>query len=88
MGTIMGIGVGKMQEAAVDEKGRIVIPRKLRNAVGLVKGSKVKLHSEGRRIVVEKAVSPEKFSREMKGFIKKGSKVRIEDPLKLKEIWK
>ena len=37
---------------------------------------------------VEKAVrEPEDFIREMQGAIKKGSKVKRIDPLKLKEIW-
>lgn len=75
------------QEAIVDEKGRIVISKDVRVSLGLKNGMKVKLHIESGRLIIEKAVSPEEFSSKMRGFIKKGSKVPVTDPIQLKHIW-
>ncbi|MCL4335408.1 MAG: AbrB/MazE/SpoVT family DNA-binding domain-containing protein [Candidatus Thermoplasmatota archaeon] len=84
----VGIIVGMTQEAVIDDKGRIVISKEIREALGLKKGMVVKLHAESNRIILEKAVSPEEFILNMKGFIKKDSKVPVSDPLDLKKIWK
>jgi len=80
--------VGRLADkATVDEKGRIVIPRDVREKYGLRQGVRVRLRREGRGIVVASSISPEKFIDEMEGFIKKGSKVTQTDPLRLKRIW-
>lgn len=85
----MGNEVGMAtQEAVIDEKGRIVISKDVRNSLGLKNGMRVRLHVESDRLIIEKTVSPEEFLTRMKGFIKKGSKVPVSDPLKLKQIWK
>ncbi len=76
------------QEAVVDEKGRIVISKDVRNSLGLKYGTKVRLHVESDKIVIEKAISPEEFKTKMKGFIKKGSRLPMTDPVELKNIWK
>jgi AbrB family looped-hinge helix DNA binding protein len=76
-----------VEEGVIDEKGRIAIPKRLRERLDLKEGSRVKLVSENGRIVIMKPVSPDEFIREMEGFVKEGSPVQKADPLKLKEIW-
>ncbi len=84
---LCGIDCGKMSEATMDEKGRILIPKSLRESVNLGKGKKVRLSLEGRRIVISAPVDPEQFIDEMRGFIKEGSIVPKEDPIELKRVW-
>jgi AbrB family looped-hinge helix DNA binding protein len=74
------------EEGVIDEKGRIAIPKRLRERLDLKEGSRVKLVSENGSIVIMKPVSPDEFIREMEGFVKEGSPVQKADPLKLKEI--
>lgn len=76
------------QDSVVDDKGRIVISKEARISLGLKSGTKVRLHIESDKLVIEKAVSPEEFRNRMRGFIKKGSKVSKSDPIRLKEIWR
>ncbi len=80
--------VGKAQEATIDDKGRIILPKEIRKSLGLSAGMKVKLNVESDRIIIEKVISPEEFITRMNGFIKKGSKIPASDPLSLKQIWK
>lgn len=77
--------MGMMEEASVDDRGRILIPKEIRDMLGMDPGSGVRLEVEGGKLVVTPPVSPEKFIEEMEGFITKG-KPEI-DPLKLKELW-
>ena len=76
-----------MSEVVVDSKGRIVIPEDIRKKVGLGSGSRVKVRVERGAVVITKGVEAKEFTKEMEGFLKKGSPVRATDPLKLKEIW-
>ncbi|MEX2706360.1 MAG: AbrB/MazE/SpoVT family DNA-binding domain-containing protein [Candidatus Freyrarchaeum guaymaensis] len=76
-----------VEEAVVDDKGRIAIPKRLREDLGLRKGTRVRLSLEEGKIVILKPVTPEEFISEMEGFIKEGSPVKKANPLKLKEIW-
>ena len=84
----MGNEVGMIQEIVIDEKGRIVIPKKIRDSLSLKAGIKVKLRMESDRLIIEKTLSPEEFIEKMRGFIKKGSNIPVSDPIDLKEIWK
>ncbi len=76
-----------VDEAVIDSKGRIVIPKRLREILDLREGNKVKLLIGEGKIVVMKPVAPEEFIREMEGFIKEGSPIQMVNSLKLKEIW-
>nr|MDO8133618.1 AbrB/MazE/SpoVT family DNA-binding domain-containing protein [Candidatus Njordarchaeum guaymaensis] len=76
-----------VEDTVIDDKGRIAIPKRLREELDLREGSKVRLLSEDGRIVIMKPVSPNEFIREMEGFIREGSTVQKANPLKLKEIW-
>lgn len=84
MGLIL---VGKMvtEEVTVDCKGRILIPKDIREKVGLRAGAKARLKIEKENVILMPPVSPEEFIREMEGCIKEGTPTI--DPLKLKDIW-
>ncbi len=77
-----------LAESVLDSKGRVLIPEQLRKKAGLTAGSKLKLRLEGDNTVkITKSIPPKQFIQELEGVIKKGSPVKREDPLKLKEIW-
>lgn len=76
-----------MEQAKVDEKGRVVIPERIRQKVGVGKGSKIVVKAKHRSIVITKKIEPKEFNKSMEGFLKRGSPVQVSDPLKLKEIW-
>lgn len=79
--------VGKMasEEVIVDCKGRIQIPKAVRDKVGLHVGGKALLKVEKENIIIIPPVSAEEFIKEMEGCIKEGD-IAL-DPLKLKKIW-
>ncbi len=74
-------------EATIDKKGRIVVPRSLREKFGLRQGVRVRLRREGKGVLLAKSMSSREFIDQMEGFIKKGSPVPRTDPLRLKRIW-
>lgn len=76
-----------VDEATLDKKGRIVIPRQLRDELGLREGSKVRLLLDEEKIIIMKPVNPKEFINEMEGCIKEGSPVPKVNPLELKKIW-
>jgi AbrB family looped-hinge helix DNA binding protein len=78
---------GKMttEEVTVDEKGRILIPKEIREKIGLRTGGKARLKVEKERIVIMPPISPEDFIREMEGCIKEGTPAI--EPLDLKKMW-
>lgn len=76
-----------MTTSVVDNKGRIVVPKRLRNEMRIGEGSRVSVQIEKERLVVSRAVDPDEFVSEMEGFVQKGSSVPLVDPLALKRIW-
>ena len=76
-----------VEESIIDKKGRIVIPRRLRQASGLREGEKVKLTLEDGKILVMRPVAPDEFIHEMEACIKEGSRVPKINPLEIKKIW-
>ena len=46
-----------MMEATVAERGQITLPKAVRDALGLVKGTKLKIELDGARIVLRKDVN-------------------------------
>ena len=67
----------------LDERGRVVIPHKLREKLKLRPSQKLKAEARGSEIVLRAAVDTDYFIKEMKGWASR-SKVKPED---LKEIW-
>ena len=84
MGIIL---VGKMtiEEVTVDNKGRVLIPKEVRDKVGLQTGGKARLKVEQERIIIMPPISPEEFIHEMEGCIKEGTPTI--NPLELKKMW-
>jgi AbrB family looped-hinge helix DNA binding protein len=79
--------VGKMsvEEVTVDHKGRVQIPKAIRDKVGLHIGGKARLKIEKENIVIMPPISPQEFIKEMEGCIKEGTPNM--DPLNLKKMW-
>lgn len=78
---------GKMsiEEVTVDHKGRVQIPKAVRDKVGLQVGGKARLKIEKENIVIMPPISAKGFIKEMEGCIKEGTPSI--DPLKLKKMW-
>lgn len=74
-----------MEEVTVDDRGRILIPKEIRERIGLQPGSGARLEVEDDRLIITPPLSPEKFIQQMQGCITEGEP-SIE-PLRLKEIW-
>ena len=74
-----------IEEVDIDDKGRVLIPKKVRDKVGLKTGRKARMKIENGRIIIMPPISPEEFIDEMEGCIKEG--IPKISPLKLKEIW-
>ncbi len=72
-----------MGEVVIDERGRIVIPGKIRAELKLRPDQRLRIERRGRDLILHPAVNPEEFIRELKGCIPK-SKV---EPEELKSIW-
>jgi AbrB family looped-hinge helix DNA binding protein len=73
------------QEVFIDDKGRILLPKKAREKIGLLKGGKARLKIENKKIIIMPPISPEDFIQEMEGCIKAGTPTI--NPLDLKNIW-
>jgi len=86
-GTKITVGSGNLtiEEVTVDDKGRILIPKEIREKIGLKTGAKARLKVEKEKIIIMAPISPEDFIKEMEGCIKEGTP--IIDPLELKKMW-
>lgn len=73
-----------MSEVVLDSKGRIALPKGIRETLGLREGVRVKVTVEGKRIVLAPPVSPDEFVREMEGYVKREIQG---EPLEVKKIW-
>ena len=74
-----------VEEVVIDDKGRVLIPKKFRDKVGLQPGVRARLKIEEKTIVIIPPISSEEFIKEMEGCIKEGTPSI--DPLKLKKMW-
>lgn len=77
----------------MDSKGRIVIPEDVRKELGLNEGSRIRVRLEkssisgGTAVILTKSVGPDEFIKRTEGALKKQSRAKAADPLRLKEIW-
>jgi AbrB family looped-hinge helix DNA binding protein len=90
----VGIQVGfSLDETTMDSKGRIVIPEGVRKELGLNEGSRIKVRLEKRgtrgsgAVIMTKSLGPDEFIKRTEGTLKKESRAKAADPLRLKEIW-
>ena len=74
-----------IEEIIIDEKGRILIPKQVREKVGLQIKGKARMKVEKEKIVILPPISPQEFIQKMEGCIREG-KPAI-NPLDLKKIW-
>jgi AbrB family looped-hinge helix DNA binding protein len=73
--------MGKISE--LEEKGRILIPKSVREELKLKAGQKLLVERRDKEIVLKPAIDIKKFSLELRGCVKR-SKI---EPEKLKRIW-
>lgn len=64
--------------AKVDSKGRIVLPKEVRERLGITPGTEVDIHEENGKAVVEPEDDPEEVLRRMDQLIAEFSKKRGE----------
>lgn len=69
--------------AVLDGRGRVTIPKQLRERLGLKPDQELLVESREREIVLKPALEPEKFIEELRGCVS-GSRI---SPSELKEIW-
>ncbi len=67
----------------VEERGRIVIPKEIREKLHLRAGSILEVHEENGLIILRPKKSFDEFKKELKGCVKHG----IIHPLEVKKIW-
>ena len=72
-----------MGSTSLDDRGRIIIPKEIREKIGLRPNQRIIIEVRGGEIVLRPSLSLESFVRELRGCIH-GSRIR---PDRLKEIW-
>ncbi len=71
-----------MGKSKVEKRGRVLIPKEIRDKADLRGGEEVSVKMEDDKIILKPLKSPEKI-KELKGCVKE-SKI---DPLDLKKMW-
>ncbi len=74
-----------MDEVVVDDRGRILIPKKVRDELGLKPGYAARMEVKDDKLVISPPLSPEEFIEEVEGCINEGEPST--DPLRLKDLW-
>ena len=72
-----------MGELLIDERGRVVIPKEIREKLDLKPNQRLIIQLREREIVLKPTVNTKQFIRELKGCVH-GSRIK---PSELKEIW-
>jgi len=72
-----------MSLTSIDERGRVVIPKQLRENLGLKPNQRLIVETRGKEIVLKPALKVEEFIAELRGSVR-GSKIK---PNELKKIW-
>lgn len=70
--------------SVVEEKGRILIPKSLREELDLKPGKKLLIEKRDKEIILKPAIDIRKFISELRGCVKK-SKIK---PKEIKRIWR
>ncbi|MFQ6123392.1 MAG: AbrB/MazE/SpoVT family DNA-binding domain-containing protein [Candidatus Heimdallarchaeota archaeon] len=69
---------------AIDDRGRVTIPKEDRDRAGIKVGDKLRIKVERKKIILEKVVNADTLIAELEGCIQTPGDV---DPLDLKKIW-
>ena len=72
-----------MGEILIDGRGRVVIPKEVRDKLDLKPNQRLIVEVRGKEIILKPAVTVEEFIAELKGCVH-GSQIK---PSELKEIW-
>ena len=73
--------MGKITE--LEERGRILIPKSLRDELKLKPGQKLLVERKDKGIIIKPVIDLKRFSSELKGCVKR-SKIK---PKEIKKIW-
>lgn len=73
----------KMEKVFLEKQGRVLIPKDVRQTMGLRSGEEMILEVQGDKIVLKPFKSVDDLSSQLKGCVRE-SKV---DPLQVKKIW-
>jgi len=76
----MGLQMGT---TSIDKRGRVVIPKELRERLDLKPEQSIFIEVRGKELVLKPALKVEKFMEELRGCVR-GSRIRHSE---LKEIW-
>lgn len=71
-----------MGEVTVEDRGRVIIPKAVRDKLGIRGGEKMKVKEKDGEVVMRPVRSGESL-KELKGVVKKSDV----DPMEVKEIW-
>ena len=74
----------KMGKTKIEERGRVLIPKSIRERTGVRPGEEVEIMIEEGKIVIVPLIDVENFSRELKGCVKE-SEIKPEE---IKGIWR
>jgi AbrB family looped-hinge helix DNA binding protein len=85
VGNIVGVGLYVGESGEIDQRGRVTIPKDIRERAGFRTGDRVRLSAEKDTVTIERVVSLETFIAELRGCITVESDL---NPLRLKEIWR
>lgn len=77
--------MGNILEVTVDDRGRVLIPKEIRDRLGLGPGTEARIEVEGDKLIITPPVPPDRFIQQMEGCITEGEPTL--DPVRLKEIW-
>ncbi len=75
--------VKKMEKTRVEKQGRILLPKRIRQQLGIRIGEEIAIQVGKNEIVLKLFRSKKEFSSELKGCVKE-SRIR---PLNLKKMW-
>ncbi len=71
-----------MGEVTVEDRGRVIIPKAVRDKLGIRGGEKMKVKERDGEVVMRPVKSGDSL-KELKGVVKKSDV----DPMEVKEIW-
>ena len=77
----------KMKKSRIEDRGRIVIPKSIRDSLSLKRGQQVHIDTQGDAIVIRPERSMNGL-KELAGCITKENARDTIDPLHLKNIWR